>query len=116
MTHKIHDHAVVLKADAQASTQERQLYSIKKAVAALVEFVTASLDELGIDKLHEITDPSLDELADIVSQLSNEAKQHDDLNLQQILLFAQILINDIKIKNPEMCANSSRMLKKSPLY
>ncbi|MBD1229574.1 hypothetical protein [Xenorhabdus griffiniae] len=114
MTHQFHN--AVLKDDAQASVQERQLYGIKKAVAGLVEFVTVSLAELGIDKLHEITDPSLDDLADIVSQLSHEAKQHDDLNLQQILLIAQMLINDIKIKNPEMCANSAMMLKKSPLY
>ncbi|MBD2826814.1 hypothetical protein [Xenorhabdus szentirmaii] len=114
MTHQFH--SAVLKADAQASVQERQLYSIKKAVAGLVEFVTTSLDQLGIDKLHELTDPTLDELDDIVSELSNEARQHNDLQLQQILLFAQILISDIKTKNPEMCANSSRILRNSPLY
>lgn len=102
---------IALRQDSQASVEERQLYSIKKAVTALIEFVTTSLDQLGIDRLHELVDPSLDELHDIIMQLSEEAKQHDDLNLQQVLLIAQMLINDIKLKNPEMCENSSRMLK-----
>lgn len=95
----------------EASIQEKQLYSIKKAVMGLIEFVTTSLEQLGIDKLHELVDPSLDELHAIILQLDAEAKQHGDLNLNQVLLIAQMLINDIKQKNPEMCAQSSQMLK-----
>lgn len=109
MTHDFS--GVVLNQGAAASFEEKQLYSIKKAVSALIEFVTTSLEQLGIDKLHELVDPSLDELHDIILQLNDEAKQHEDLNLQQVLLIAQMLINDIKLKNPEMCENSSRMLK-----
>jgi len=101
----------VVKADAEASLEEKQLYSIKKAVTALIEFVTTSLEQLGIDKLHELVDPSLDELHEIIMKLNDEARHHEDLNLQQVLLIAQMLINDIKLKNPEMCANSSKMLK-----
>ncbi|EFV40482.1 hypothetical protein CJD50_22270 [Hafnia paralvei] len=103
----------VLKHDAEASIQEKQLFSIKKAVTGLIEFVTTSLDQMGIDKLHELVDPSLDELDAIIIGLSEEAKKHNDLNLQQVLLIAQMLINDIKLKNPEMCESSSRMLKKA---
>ncbi|CUY13566.1 Uncharacterised protein [Serratia marcescens] len=99
----------------EASIEEKQLYSIKKAVIGLIEFVTTSLDQLGIDKLHELVDPSLDELHGIIMQLDAQAKVHGDLNLNQALLFAQILINDIKQKNPEMCAHSSRMLKSAQI-
>lgn len=95
----------------EASIQQKQLYSIKRAVMSLIEFVTTSLEQLGIDKLHELVDPSLDELHDIILQLDAEAKQHGDLNLNQVLLIAQMLINDIKQKNPEMCAQSSQMLR-----
>ncbi|CAI2535450.1 hypothetical protein [Serratia ficaria] len=95
----------------EASIQEKQLYSIKRAVMSLIEFVTTSLEQLGIDKLHELVDPSLDELHEIILQLDAEAKQHGDLNLNQVLLIAQMLINDIKQKNPEMCAQSSQMLR-----
>ncbi|ELB3891667.1 hypothetical protein HMPREF3119_18375 [Morganella sp. HMSC11D09] len=106
----------VLVADAQASIEERQLNSIKMMVQGLINFVVTSFEQLGIDKLHELTDPSLDELASIIQELSAEAKKHEDINLQQTLLFAEILINDIKMKNPEMCANSSHMLKKASIF
>lgn len=101
----------VLKKDAQASIQQKQLFSIKKSITGLIEFITISLDQLGIEKLNELTDPSLDELHNIILKLADEAKGHDDQNLQQVILIAQMLINDIKSKNLEMCESSSKMLK-----
>ncbi|EBN0073228.1 hypothetical protein ABM000_02875 [Morganella morganii] len=106
----------VLVTDAQASIEERQLNSIKMTVQGLINFVITSFEQLGIDKLHELTDPSLDELAHIIQELGVEAKKHQDINLQQTLLIAEMLINDIKMKNPEMCANSSHMLKKANIF
>ncbi|MEY0513144.1 hypothetical protein AB7315_07025 [Providencia manganoxydans] len=103
----------VLVKDAQSSIEERQLNSIKMAVQGLINFVLTSFEQLGIDKLHELTDPSLDELTSIVQELSSEAKKHQDINLQQTLLIAEMLLNDIKMKNPEMCSNSSQMLRKA---
>nr|WP_202609476.1 hypothetical protein [Proteus sp. G4463] len=106
----------VLVKDAQASIEERQLNSIKMTVQGLINFVITSFEQLGIDRLHELTDPSLDELTLIVQELSSEAKKHQDMNLQQTLLIAEILLNDIKMKNPEMCSNSSQMLKKANIF
>lgn len=106
----------VLVGDAQCSIEERQLNSIKMAVQGVINFVITSFEQLGIDKLHELTDPSLDELTLIVRELSSEAKKHQDINLQQTLLIAEMLLNDIKMKNPEMCSNSSKMLKKANLF
>lgn len=95
----------------QASSEEKKLYSIKRAVIGLIEFVITSLEELGIDTLHEMTDPSLDALDEILCQLDTDASAYGDLNLKQAILLAQILINDIRQKNPDLCAQSSRILK-----
>ena len=102
---------VALAAAYSASADEKKLYSIKKAVLGLIEFVTTTLDEIGVELFHEITDPSLDQLEDILNQLETEASNTDDLNLKQAILFAQVLIKDIKHKNPELCANSAKILK-----
>lgn len=102
--------------DVYDSIKERQLNSIKLSVKGFVDYVIASFEMLGIENMHKITDPSLDELIEIVDELSAEAKQHDDINLQQILLFAQILLTDIKKKNPSMCENSKWILKKSEIF
>lgn len=50
------------------------------------------------DQFHELTDPSLDELEDILNRLEEDASSSGDLNLRQAILFAQILIQDIKQK------------------
>lgn len=105
----------LVKPELAASIDEKKLYNIKIAVIALIEFVTTSLDELGIDKLHELVDPSLAELETIIIDLELEAVKFEDLNLRQALLLARVLINDIKQKNPEMCASTSTMLKKAQI-
>ena len=102
---------VALSAAYSASADEKKLYSIKKAVLGLIEFVTTTLDEIGVELFHEITDPSLDQLEEILNELETEASKTDDLNLRQVILFAQVLIRDIKHKNPELCANSVKILK-----
>ena len=106
---------VVLLDGYQASANEKRLYGIKKAVLGLIAFVTTTLDELGVDRFHELTDPSLDELEDILNRLEEDASSCGDLNLRQAILFAQILIQDIKQKNPDLCANSARILKNTTI-
>ncbi|MCC8384976.1 hypothetical protein GPY51_21485 [Photorhabdus laumondii subsp. laumondii] len=105
----------MLKPSVEASTEEKQLYGIKKAVIGLIEFVTTSLEQLGVDKLNEIVDPSLDELEVIIIELDKEASNYDDLNLRQALLLSRILISDIRQKNPEICAEGSRMLRRAQI-
>lgn len=97
--------------DAQASVEEKQIYSVKKAVVALIEFVTTSLDEIGIDGLHEVTNPSLDDLDRALIVLDGKADAINDLNLKQIILFAQVLIKNIREKNPDLCSEGSRILR-----
>ena len=40
---------------AQASVMDKQVYSVKVAVIGLIEFVTTSLEQIGIDGFHEVT-------------------------------------------------------------
>lgn len=94
MTQEFRD--AVKVTDAEASFQERQLYQVQIAVKALIDFVVTSFEELGIEKLHELVDPSLDEVHEIILKLDTKAKQLGALDLQQVLLTAQILIRDIK--------------------
>ncbi|WP_447532814.1 hypothetical protein [Citrobacter freundii] len=114
MTHDFSD--AVKVAGAEASLEEKQLYKVQVAVKSLIDFVVISFEQLGIEKLHELVDPSLDELHDIILQLDVKAKELDALDLQQILLTAQILIRDIKQKNPEMCALGSKTLKRATVF
>ncbi|WP_444878227.1 hypothetical protein [Citrobacter koseri] len=114
MTHDFRN--AVKVTDAEASFEEKQLYQVQIAVKSLIDFVVISFEQLGIEKLHELVDPSLDELHDIILQLDAKAKELDALDLQQILLTAQILIRDIKQKNPEMCALGSNTLKRATIF
>ncbi|MHB9805479.1 hypothetical protein [Pantoea ananatis] len=94
---------------AEASADEKQIYSVKIAIVALIDFVTSSLEEIGIDALHEITNPSLDDLDRELARLYVIAD--GELKLQQTVLFAQVLINNIREKNPDLCSEGSRLLK-----
>lgn len=101
---------------AEASLQERQIYEIQRIVQSLINFVVTSLEELGIEKFHELTNPSLDELLDLTMELDSKAKELGNIELQQVLLTTQILIKDIKQKNPDLCAQSSRILKNALIF
>lgn len=112
-----HDFSNAVKvSDAEPSVEQKQLYQVQIAVKSLIDFVVISLEELGIEKLNELVDPSLDELHDIILQLDTKAKELDALDLQQVLLTAQILIRDIKQKDPKMCALGSRILKGATIF
>ena len=112
-----HDFRNAVKVDgAEASILEKQLYAVQIAVKSLIDFVVTSLEELGIEKLNELVDPTLDELHEIILKLDVKAKQLDALDLQHVLLTAQILIKDIKQKNPDMCAMSSKILKSAKIF
>lgn len=52
----------------------------------------------------------------IILELDAKAKELDTLDLQQILLTAQIMIRDIKQKNPDLCAQSSNILKRANIF
>lgn len=106
----------VRKQELGATPEESELNSVKIAVINLIAFVIRSFDEHGMDMLSKIVDPSLDELEDIIGQLQVEAQQHDDINLKQALLLSQMLINDIRQKNPELCAQSSTMLSRLNIF
>lgn len=95
----------------EASLEEKQIYTVQLAVKALIDFVVISFEQLGIDKFHELVDPSLDEIEQIIVDLDSEAKAISDTNLQQYLLTAQIMIKDAKSKNPELCAQGAKFLK-----
>lgn len=113
----VHDFSNAVKvADAEASLQEKQLYKVQIAVKSLIDFVVLSFEQLGIEKLNELVDPSLDELHQIILELDAKAKELDALDLQQILLTAQIMIRDIKQKNPDLCAQSSNILKRANIF
>ncbi|EEG2782569.1 hypothetical protein GXR14_001189 [Salmonella enterica] len=103
-------------ADAEASIQEKQLYEIQLTVKKLIDFVVVSLEQLGLEKLHELTNPSLDELLEIALSLDSKAKELGNIELQQILLTTQILIKDIKQKNPALCELGSMTLKKAMIF
>lgn len=96
---------------AEASADEKQIYSVKIAVVALIDFVTSSLEEVGIDALHEISNPSLDDLDKELARLY--AIADGELKLQQTILFAQVLINNIREKNPDLCSEGAKILKSS---
>lgn len=114
MTHDFR--SAVKVSGAEASLLEKQLYQVQIAVKSLIDFVVSSFDELGIEKLNELVDPSLDELHEIILQLDASARQLGDLDLQQILLTAQIMIRDIKQKDPDLCAQSSKILKGASVF
>lgn len=107
---------LVLKDDVEASEDEKKIYEVQLAVRALVNFVVTAFEELGIDKLHELTNPSLDELSLIVTELDAKATKINALNLKQILLSAQIMITDIKLKNADSCKCSSGFLRNANVF
>ena len=107
---------VVNNQDLGSSADEIKLNSVKIAVINLIAFVIRSFDQHGMDMLSKIVDPSLEELEEIISELEKEAQQHDDINLKQALLLSQMLINDIRQKNPELCAQSSTMLSNLQIF
>lgn len=108
---------VAIKNQQLGSTPEEiQLNSVKMAVINLIAFVIRSFDEHGMDMLTKIVDPSLEELEAIIDELEVEARQHDDINLKQALLLSQMLINDIRQKNPTLCAQSSTMLSNLNIF
>lgn len=104
---------VVLIPDVQASISDRKLYAVRQTVTGVIQFIVTSFEELGIDKLHELVDPSLDELATVLEELSQEAKAltGDNESLKQAIHLAQIMVNDIKQKNPDLCAIGAKVLK-----
>lgn len=114
MTHEFNDAVKLI--GVEASLEQQQLYKVQVAVKSLIDFVVLSFEQLGVEKLNELTDPSLDELHSIILQLDTKAKELGDIDLQQVLLTAQILIRDIKQKNPELCAQSSKILKGAMLF
>lgn len=114
MTHHFRD--TVKVADATASLEQKQIYTVQLAVKALIDFVVVSFEQLGIDKFHELVDPSLDEIEQIILDLDAEAKSIGDTNLQQYLLSAQIMIKDAKAKNPELCAQGAKFLKNAMIF
>ncbi|SER29255.1 hypothetical protein SAMN05216522_12022 [Rosenbergiella nectarea] len=97
--------------DLGSTPDEIKLNSVKIAVINLIAFVIRSFDQHGMDLLSKIVDPSLDELEAIIGELETETKKHDDINLKQALLLSQMLINDIRQKNPQLCEQSSSMLR-----
>ncbi|HHU0566529.1 Uncharacterised protein [Klebsiella pneumoniae] len=107
---------VVNNQDLGSSADEIKLNSVKIAVINLIAFVIRSFDQHGMDMLSKIVDPSLEELEEIIAELEKEAQQHDDINLKQALLLSQMLINDIRQKNPELCAQSSTMLSNLQIF
>ncbi|MBK0080140.1 hypothetical protein IAE49_11350 [Kosakonia sp. S58] len=106
----------VRKQELGATPEESDLNSVKIAVISLIAFVIRSFDEHGMDMLSKIVDPSLEELEEIIAELQVEAQQHDDINLKQALLLSEMLINDIRQKNPELCAQSSTMLSRLNIF
>ncbi len=106
----------VKKEELGATPEEMDLNNVKIAVINLIAFVIRSFDEHGMDMLAKIVDPSLEELEVIIDELESEAKKHDDINLKQALLLSQMLINDIRQKNPELCAQSSSMLSSLTVF
>lgn len=108
---------VAIKNQQLGSTpDEIKLNSVKMAVINLIAFVIRSFDEHGMEMLTKIVDPSLEELEAIIDELEVEARQHDDINLKQALLLSQMLINDIRQKNPTLCAQSSTMLTNITIF
>lgn len=106
----------VRKEDLGSTQAEMDINSVKIAVINLIAFVIRSFDEHGMDMLSKIVDPSLEELEGIISELEFEAKKHDDINLKQALLLSQMLINDIRQKNPTLCEQSSTMLNNINIF
>lgn len=99
-----------------ASLEQKQIYTVQLAVKGLIDFVVISFEQLGIDKFHELVDPSLDEIENIILALDAEAKKLGDTNLQHYLLTAQIMIKDAKAKNPELCAQGAKFLKNAIVF
>ena len=103
----------VLKQGVEASAEEKKLYAVTKAVQGLIGFIVASFEELGIERLHQMVDPSLDEIIGVLGELREEAEQLDNCpeNLTQAILLAESMMNDIKSKNTDLCSNNARILK-----
>lgn len=69
---------------------------IKFTIISLIDYVLVKLDD-GVDEFRRIVDPSLDELNDIIKELMEEAKKHEDSeNLNHYLFSAYSLIQDVK--------------------
>lgn len=68
---------------------------IKFTIITLIGFVVEKLDD-GVEKFKEIVDPSLNELEQIIIELMEEAKKHNDESLNHYLHAAYALIKDVK--------------------
>ena len=51
------------------------------------------------------------DLDDALIKLEAKAVAINELNLKQIILFAQVLIKNIREKNPDLCSEGSRLLR-----
>ena len=103
----------VLKQGVEASQQDKKLYAVATAVRGLIGFIVASFEELGIERLHQMVDPSLDEIIGILASLRSEAAQLSNCpeNLTQAIILAESMVQDIKSKNADLCSNNARILK-----
>lgn len=104
---------MMLKKEVQASIPQRKLNAVRAGVLNLIDFIVTSFEELGIERLHELVDPSLDDLAAVLTALQVEAEglEGENENLKQAILLAQVMVSDIKLKNPDLCNNSAKILK-----
>ena len=104
---------VVLKSEFEASQQQKQLYAVTTAVQGLIGFIVASFEELGIERLHQMVDPSLVEIINLLGELRHEAFQLQGCpeNLTQAILLAESMVQDIKRKNADLCVNNAKILK-----
>lgn len=104
---------IKLKDDVIASIADRKINTVRQAVLGMIKFIIISFEELGIDKLHEIADPSLDEIVIILDLLAEEVETLEGKtdNLKQAIRLAQIMVNDVKQKNSDLCATGAKILK-----
>lgn len=107
------DYRPILKSEVVASLDQQKLYAVEQAVAGLIKFIVTSLEQKGMEMLHEMTNPSLEELEEILTKLDDEAKKitEDTDYLQQAIHLALMMLKDIKDKNEDLCESGARILR-----
>lgn len=107
------------------SSHEEILNSSILGIKNFVALLLGLYNEFGIDGMHELVDPSLDDLEKLIQDMKKTLDilphsedydiQSKKLNLSQGLLFAEVLINGVRRKDNEACSHSEQVLKVNQL-
>lgn len=108
----------------QMTREESILAESIDVINSFVKFLLKLYDDFGIDGMHDLTNPDLNTLEEIVRSLQQEVDklpndpnnfslENKKISLSQGLLYAQSMIANVRNKDAEECGRNRTMLEKN---